>query len=196
MSLPRNPKIEIEKTRTLFTGRIFDLVQESVRLPSGKRQDLVVVDHPGAVAIAALDARGEMLLVRQYRHATGDWLIEIPAGRLEKNETTPGAAERELEEETGYRAHEWRRLCEFYTAPGFCSERMTVFLARTLELARDRRPADDDEEIELLRAAPREVLSGSLRTSAGVVPIADAKTLLAAALVCELTELDRARPSS
>jgi ADP-ribose pyrophosphatase len=190
MSLQRHSQIEILGSRRIFAGRVLDLLEESLRLPSGRRQDLVVVDHPGAVAIAALDARGDMLLVRQYRHAVGDWLIEIPAGRLEEGETPLAAAQRELEEETGHRAARWSLLREFYPAPGFCSEHMIVFLARDLEsVVRDRRPADQDEEIEELRAPPRQVLSGELPLGGTIVRVADAKTLLAAALVLDFDEV-------
>jgi ADP-ribose pyrophosphatase len=197
MSLQRHPAVEILGSHTIFSGRIFDVVEESLRLPSGLQQKLVVVDHPGAVAIAALDARGELLLVRQYRHAVGDWLVEIPAGRLEKGESPLEAARRELEEETRHRASEWHLLREFYPAPGFCSERMIVFLARGLEeISEGARPADADEELEVVRASPRQVFSGELSIGGARVRVADAKTLVAAALLFDLTELDRDRPGS
>lgn len=192
MTLKRHPQVEILSSHTIFQGRIFDLVQESLRLPSGVRQDLAVVDHPGAVAIAALDREGQMLLVRQYRHAVGDWLIEIPAGRLERGESPLSAAQRELEEETGHRAAQWTLLREFFPAPGFCSERMIVFQATGLEeLADGGRPADADEEIEVLRAPPELVLSGEIRIDGARLPVVDAKTLVAAALVRSLKEPDR-----
>lgn len=192
MTLERHPAVEILSSRILFEGRIFDLVEESLRLPSGLRQDLLVVDHPGAVAIAALDQRGEMLLVRQYRHAVGDWLIEIPAGRLERGETPLSAAQRELEEETGRRAKRWTLLREFFPAPGFCSERMIVFLASELDVVTDGvRPADHDEELEVLSAPPALVLGGEITVGGNVLRVSDAKTLVAAALVCQLNEPKR-----
>jgi ADP-ribose pyrophosphatase len=188
MTLKRHPAVEILSSRTLFEGRIFDLVEESLKLPSGLRQDLAIVDHPGAVAIAALDRRGEMLLVRQYRHAVGDWLVEIPAGRLERGETPLSAAQRELEEETGRRAARWTLLREFFPAPGFCSERIVIFLASELEVVTDgSRPADHDEELELLSAPPALVLGGEIVAGGNVLRVADAKTLVAAALVCPLS---------
>lgn len=161
----------IERTETLLSGRVFDVVRTQLTLPSGVAQDLLVVEHPGAVAIAALDERGELLLVRQYRHAARDWLLEIPAGRLERGETPLAAAQRELAEETGHRARRWRELATFLPAPGFCSERIHLFEARELEPG----PAqpDADEELELTSLAPERVLELAC----------DGKTLLAAALL-------------
>ena len=90
-----------QRSQVLLRGRVFDVVATQLTLPSGVRQDLWVVEHPGAVAISAIDERGELLLVRQYRHAARDLLLEIPAGRLEPGETPLEAARRELREETG-----------------------------------------------------------------------------------------------
>ena len=161
--------------RTAFHGRIFDVVLERVRLPSGLEQELAIVEHPGAVAIAAQFDDGDLLLVKQYRHAVREWMLEIPAGRLERNEDPLAAARRELEEETGYRARSWRELLRFYPAPGFCSERMVLFVARDLELVEHgRRPHDADEEIEVVRLPLRDVL----RRASG-----DAKTWIAASLL-------------
>lgn len=164
--------IEILASEKIHAGRVFDLVRESIRLPSGLRQDITWVDHPGAVSVAALDDRGRMLLVRQYRHAVGDWLIEIPAGRVERGEDRQAAARRELEEETRHRANRWELLCEFFAAPGFCSELMSVYAARDLTpVGADARACDADEELEVLWMTPEEVLASK---------ICDAKTMIAA----------------
>ncbi len=162
-------------SEVLLRGPIFDVVAEHLRLPSGREQNLHVVRHPGAVAIAPLLGSGELLLVRQYRHAAEDWLLEIPAGRLEENEDPLAAAVRELEEETGHRAKNWEVLLRFLPAPGFSSELMTLFLARDAEPVAVPRAPDPDEEFELLRRRPEEILSGG--------EVHDAKTLLAAAWV-------------
>ena len=172
----RHADIEILQSQRLHRGLVFDLIRESIRLPSGLRQELDVVDHPGAVYVAPVLPSGELLLVRQYRHAAGDWLVEIPAGRLEGDDTDRlAAAQRELEEETGHRAGSWEARLEFFPAPGFCSERMTLFVARELEaIPGGGRECDADEELDLVRLSPAEVLAGRG---------ADAKTLLAAALL-------------
>ncbi len=132
----RHREIELVQSRTIHSGRAFEVLQETVRLPSGKQLGALVVDQPmGAVAVAARFANGELLLVRQYRHAVGDWLLEIPAGRLDPGETPLEAARRELEEETGYRARRWTQLVELVLAPALCTERMTLFLADQLDPA-------------------------------------------------------------
>lgn len=157
-------------------GRIFDVVRQHLRLPSGLEQKVEVVVHSGAVGIAALDSTGQLLLVRQYRPPAGQWLLEIPAGRVEVGEDRLAAAQRELEEETGWRARRWQLLREFYPAPGFCSELLSLYLAEDLFHAGDERRAhDEDEEFELERARPEELLSGAC----------DAKTLIAAALILD-----------
>lgn len=174
MPLPRDPRIEVLASESVFRGRIFELVHESIRLPSGLLQELAVVVHPGAVAIAAERASGELVLVRQYRHALGRWMLELPAGRREPGEEPLATARRELEEETGLVAAEWSLLQEFVPAPGFCSERIWVFLARGLTPAPARRAHDADEEIELEEHTPEALLGGITD---------DGKTLLAAALL-------------
>jgi len=173
----RHPSVAVLSSELLQHGNIFDVLEESVRLPSGLEQHLLLVDHPGAVCIAPILSDGDLLLVRQYRHAIGDWMIEIPAGRLERNEDPLTAAKRELEEETGHRARKWNELRAFHPAPGFSSERIHLFEARELEpIPGGGRECDPDEELELLRMSPREILAGTMT---------DAKTLLAAALVME-----------
>ncbi len=167
-----NASVQLNDEEQLFEGRFFDLYRQAVTLPSGLQQDWQFVTHPGASAIAALDDRGRMLLVRQFRLPIGDWLVELPAGRLEAGEAPLIAAQREFEEETGYRAGSWEPFFEVIPAPGFCSEVIHVFLAKELEVVPDGGIAcDDDEELELLWLRPEQVLELS--------PV-DAKTQLAA----------------
>ena len=171
--MERHPDVELVASELVHPGRIFDVRRETVRLPSGLEQTLDAIDHPGAVAIAARNDRGELLVVRQYRHATGAWLTEIPAGRLEPNESPLAAAQRELEEETGYRAADWRLARTFFVAPGFCSERIWLFTATGCELVPGGGLSpDEDEELSCSWIAPRDLL-----TDEGP---GDAKTLLAA----------------
>jgi ADP-ribose pyrophosphatase len=168
-----NRAVERLASEVLLRGPVFEVVGERVRLPSGREQRVQIVRHPGAVAIAPLLPSGELLLVRQYRAAVEEWLIEVPAGRLEPDEDPRAGAERELEEETGQRARRWDVLLCFVPAPGFCSERVTLFLARDLEPVASPRAADPDEELELVRRRPDAILAGG--------EVHDAKTLLAAA---------------
>ncbi len=175
MKPKRHPDIHCLSSETLHEGPIFNIVREKLRLPSGLEQDLCIVEHGGAVAIAARCEGGELLLVRQYRHAVHDWLVEIPAGRLEADEDPLAAAKRELEEETGYRANQWQALPGFFPAPGFCSERMHLFLATDLHAVEGGGAQQDaDEEFEYLRMHPRDLLNGGSE---------DAKTLIAAAVL-------------
>jgi len=182
VGLRRHARVELLSTRVVHAGRIFDVLREHLRLPSGLEQEIEVVVHSGAVAIAALDDQGRLALVRQYRHPAGDWLVEIPAGRVEEGEDRLAAAKRELEEETGLRAQRWSLLREFFAAPGFCSELLSLYLAEGLERARtDRLAHDQDEELEASFAPLAEVLRDAR----------DAKTLIAAALLSA-----RGRPGS
>ncbi len=175
MPLQRHPDIELTSSKLIHAGRIYDVRHETLRLPSGLVQHMDVIDHPGAVAVVAVNDAGEMLLVRQYRHALGAWLLELPAGRLEADEDPLEAAKRELEEETGYAASSWELLKEVIPAPGFCSEVIYIFLAQGLRSVEGGGlAADDDEEIEVAWSTFEAVLSGELR---------DAKTLLGAALL-------------
>lgn len=169
---PSEPRVVA--SHELCRTRIFSVHAETVLLASGKRQELSIVRHGGAVAVAAVDDAGRMLLVRQYRHAAGAVLDEVVAGRLEVGENPLDAARRELEEEGGVRASRWQELSRFFPAPGFCSEHMVLFLATGLTPAGpERRAMDPDEEIEVLWRTPAEVLATAR----------DAKTLAAAALV-------------
>ena len=125
----------------------FETVLASERIYEGR---LIIVEHPGAVAIIALDEAERVLLVKQYRHAVRAVTLEIPAGTLEPDEDPLEAAQRELREETGYRAGQLERLGGIYTAPGFSTEYIHFFLAT--QLTADRLTMDEDEVIDLLRS--------------------------------------------
>ncbi|MCE9596035.1 MAG: NUDIX hydrolase [Planctomycetes bacterium] len=171
----RHPDVRLQSSELVYSARVFDVRREQLTLPSGLKQDLTIIDHPGAVAIAAQLDDGRLVLVRQYRHAVGDWLVELPAGRIERDEDPLVAAQRELEEETGYRSEHWSKLAEFFAAPGFCSELMTVFHARDVtRVTGAKRAQDPDEELEIVRCSPSELLE---------TPPRDAKTWLAAQLL-------------
>jgi ADP-ribose pyrophosphatase len=166
-------------SRVLHRGRYLTFRIDTIERPDGSRADRDICGHPGAVAIIALDAADRVLLVRQFRLAAGGSLLEVPAGTLEVDpaggvEDPALAARRELEEETGHRAAEWRHIGSFWTAPGFATEEMHLFLARGLELVSESLGEDDDERLELERIPFREAVG---LAEAG--RIRDAKSLVA-----------------
>lgn len=142
-------KTRVEREKEIFRGRVFRLVLRDLRFPDGRRARYSIVDHPGAVAIVPLLDNGDVILLRQYRPSIGQAIYEIPAGTLERGERPLQTARREIREETGYRARRWTRLGTFYTAPGFCTERLHVFLAQ--DLVPDPIPRDADELLRPVR---------------------------------------------
>jgi ADP-ribose pyrophosphatase len=132
-------------TRRPWTGRRIGIRIDEVERSDGHRTTREIVEHPGAVAIVAWD--GERLaMVRQWRHATGRVLLEIPAGTLEPDEPPAETARRELAEEVGLAAASWAEGPSFFTAPGFCTELMHLFLAT--DLSEEHADGDEDEQIE------------------------------------------------
>lgn len=144
---------------------------ETVTLPDGRRLELEVVRHPGGAAVVALDAHDAICLLRQYRHAGGGWLWELPAGKLESGEAALTTAQRELEEEAGLRATHWQTLADVLTTPGFCDETIHLFLARDLHTVPMRH--QEHECIEVHWFAFDAALAMARRGE-----IRDAKTLL------------------
>jgi 8-oxo-dGTP pyrophosphatase MutT (NUDIX family) len=120
------------KTRTVFEGQVVRLGIESLTLPNGEPLELEIVRHPGGAAVVALDEDRRVCLLRQYRHAAGGWLWELPAGKLEKEEEPQATAARELAEEAGLRAGQWHRLGTVLTTPGFCDESIHLYLVEQL----------------------------------------------------------------
>jgi ADP-ribose pyrophosphatase len=145
---------------------------ERVELPNGTLLELDIVRHPGAAAVVPFVSEHDVLLIRQYRHAAGGMILEVPAGKLDPGETPESCAARELAEEAGQRPGRLVRTGAIWTTPGFTDERITLFAA--FELSEVPRNPDDDELIEVLRmplaAALRLVWSGEL---------SDAKSALA-----------------
>jgi ADP-ribose pyrophosphatase len=126
--------------RKIYDGRIFSIVAERVTLPNGHQLDVEVVRHPGSVVILPMTDDGSVLLVRQYRHAVGRALWELPAGSLKKNEDPEQAAIRECHEEVGLIPQRVERLGSFFPTPGYCDEEMIFYKATRL-----RKPGPDDE---------------------------------------------------
>jgi ADP-ribose pyrophosphatase len=133
-----------DASRIAYDGKLFDVTVE--RWGDHERE---VVEHPGAVAIVAVDRDGMVTLVQQRREAVRAVLVELPAGTLEQGETPLECAQRELAEETGLTGGTWREAAAFYTTPGFCRERMHLFFAHDLE--RGSASPANDEELEVIR---------------------------------------------
>jgi ADP-ribose pyrophosphatase len=164
----------------LVRGRLVTVRTDKVRMPDDELAERDVVIHPGAVAVLALDDAQNVLLIRQYRHPVGRLLWEIPAGLRDVSGEQPWAtARRELLEEAGYRARDWRVLADYYTSPGFSTERLRVFLARDLELVpeAERDFVPEAEETQLLSAwlpldeAVRKVFAGDLHNGVAALAI-------------------------
>lgn len=156
-------------SRQVFAGALIRVRVDRVRLGSGREATREVVEHPGAVGILAWD--GERLpLVRQWRHPVGRPLLEIPAGTLDPGEEPLTTARRELAEECGLAADGWEEGPAFYTAPGFCTERLTLFLATRLRPAAVATP--EDEELEVSWVTLPDALE-----ALDAAEIADAKTV-------------------
>ncbi|MEA5038391.1 MAG: NUDIX hydrolase [Clostridiaceae bacterium] len=168
--------------RTVFHGKLIAIVHDTVELENGRRTLREVVQHPGAVAILALDG-DRIVLVRQYRYAIGRELLEIPAGKLEKDEQPLAAAVRELSEETGGFCTSLTPLGEYFGSPGVLGERISLFFGR-LSSTGDQHP-DEDEFLSVVRLTPEE-----LRQRVAGGEITDGKTLAALTLAREKGFLD------
>jgi len=131
----------------LFRGRIVSVTVEAVRLPNGHRAELEIVRHPGGAAAVALDTHGRVCLLRQFRYAAGGWLWELPAGKIEPGEPAFSTAKRELGEEAGATAGEWRDLGRLHSSPGVFTEVIHLFLARQLRHMGHEHDADEVIEV-------------------------------------------------
>lgn len=156
--------------RHIYKGRVIDVGTEEVTLPSGLRVTLDVIRHPGAALVVPLDG-DRVILIRQWRHCAGGWLWECPAGTLNPGETPEQCARREVVEEAGVEAGRFDHAGFIFTAPGFCDEKIHIFIARDLRPVPTHR--DEDEVITEVRAvAWEECLAMVARNE-----IQDAKTL-------------------
>jgi len=117
---------------SIYTGDVVDLGLEKVTLPNRQTIQLEVIRHPGGSAVVALDKDNRVCLLRQYRHAAGGWLWELPAGKIDAPESPQHTAQRELQEEAGLIAEQWEMLGSFLSTPGFCDERIYLYRARNL----------------------------------------------------------------
>jgi ADP-ribose pyrophosphatase len=185
---------DLIESRVLHRGRYLTFRVDTIRRPDGTVATRDVCGHPGAVAILPLGADGRLLLVRQWRHPADTALLEIPAGTLDVVDEATGAVEdpglaarRELEEETGMRAGSWRHLTSFWTAPGFATELMHLYLATDLSPAHhdDRLGPDEDERLQLEQVPWQEAVAMAERGD-----IRDAKSLVGLFWLARLKERD------
>ncbi|MDD2694849.1 MAG: NUDIX hydrolase [Anaerolineales bacterium] len=161
---------ETLRSEVIHQGRAFSVRQDEIRLPNGLTTQLDIVVHSGAAALLPIDAEGMIWFIRQYRHAAGGVLLELPAGTLEAGEDPEVCARREVREEIGMAAGRLEKLGEFYMAPGYSTEYLYVYLAS--ELSKDPLPGDDDELIVVERIPAPQAYA-----MAAAGEIRDAKTL-------------------
>ncbi len=161
---------QIVSSKEVFRGRIFDVTIDTIR-EGDKTYQREVVHHPGSAVIIPIFDDGTIALVRQYRHPAVRYLLEAPAGTLKREEVPEEGAARELEEELGFVAGRLEKLSEFFVSPGFCEEKMWVYLAT--ELTETKQQLEDDEVLEVVRIRFSQALS--MITSG---EIEDAKTII------------------
>ena len=154
-------KAEVLRSEEVYKGKVFSVTHDEVNEPGGVHAERDVVRHNGSVVVLAIDTATNpqdpgILLIRQYRHAAGKFLLELPAGRIEPGEKLIPAAKRELIEETGFRAKRWSKHVTYYASPGFVSEAMNILFAE--ELTGGQATPEEDERIEILMTPLSEVL--------------------------------------
>jgi ADP-ribose pyrophosphatase len=155
----------------VFHGRLLDVRRDTIALPDGNPATREYIVHPGAVMVVPLLDDGRLLMERQYRYPVGQVLLEFPAGKLDPGESVQTCAQRELAEETGYRAREWARACVIYNAPAYADERIEIWFARGLEAGESSLDAGEFLEVLTLDEA-------ELEAAAGRGEVTDAKTLI------------------
>ena len=169
----RAGKAKVLSSEVLFQGRVFSLRREKIAEPSGLVATREIVFHPGSVVVLPVLSDGRIVLIRQYRHAAGQYLWELVAGHKEPDEDPIKGAHRELAEETGYTAKRIKKLFEIFPSPGLLGERMDIFVAEGLTKGKAR-PEDDEkitQRIFTLREANDWIRSGKIRDSKTIAGI-------------------------
>jgi ADP-ribose pyrophosphatase len=172
----KSSKARVLSSRVTYRGPVFSVTTDQVLEPGGVRARRDVVRHSGSIVVLAVDgtaSKPQVLLEWQYRHAAGSMMWELPAGRIDGGERELAAAKRELLEETGYSARQWKKILHFYVSPGFLDETMSIYLARGLK-AGIAQP-EEDEKIQIrffpLPAALRMVSKGVIRDAKSIAGI-------------------------
>ena len=174
---------ETLSTRIIYEGRVLTLRVDTVRTIDGRKSTREVVQHAPCIVVIPVDAEGNILLIKQYRQATGKDLLEIPAGGIDEGEDIEAAVVREMREETGYRPRKVKRLGGFYTTPGFCDEYLYLYLAE--DLVHDPLSAEDTPGIEVVPVPVKE--AAGLVTSDAVE---DSKTIAGVLFYLEYLKKD------
>ena len=156
MASGREPP-QLLKQRLVYQGRKFNFEVSSLRLPNKSEGEWECIRHPGGALAVPVTPEGKLVLVRQYRFALQGRLLEFPAGTVEHHEDPQETIKREIEEETGYRAHKWQKLGEFAVAPGYSDELIYAFLAQDLEKLEAPPSKDADEDIETVLMTPEQL---------------------------------------
>jgi len=173
-------KAKLVSSKLAFKGKVFNVFTETILEPGGHKATRDIIRHNGSVVILAVDdsinpSDPDVILERQYRHAAGQYLIELPAGTRNPNEPPLAAAKREMIEETGYRARRWTMLVKYFASPGFLGEWMQIYLAQ--DIRQGKAALEDDEHLEVFRLPLSKVME---MVAAG--EIHDGKTLIALSL--------------
>jgi ADP-ribose pyrophosphatase len=157
--------------RNIYTGKVVTLNIDTVRLPNGVTVDLETIRHPGAAAVVPIKNDETVVLIRQFRHAAGGFIYEIPAGKLSPGEDPLNCAARELEEEVGYRASTFELLSSIFTAPGFADE--VIHIYKATGLTKGRQHLDRDEVLEIVEMPLGEAIAriqdGTIRDGKSIV---------------------------
>lgn len=182
MSIGNEPP-QLIKHRLSYSGRKFGFDVNLLRLPNGVEGEWECIRHPGGALCIPVTNNGKIILLRQYRFAVESRILEFPAGTLEHDEAPETTVKREIEEETGYRAHSWQKLGQFALAPGYSDEIIYAFLATNLEKLPNPPAQDNDEDIELVFMSPQElekaILSGLMVDAKSIASFFLARPFLA-----------------
>jgi ADP-ribose pyrophosphatase len=173
----RKPRVKVVSSRMVFRGPVFYVTSDVVIEPGGVKARRDTIHHQGSVVVLALDEskpKPRVLLARQFRYPVGDYIWELPAGRIDHGESALAAAKRELTEETGYTARRWKRALFYYSSPGFLDETMAIYIARDLRPG-EAQPEEDERIsirffplVDLVLSAEKGILRDG-KTIAGVL---------------------------
>ena len=147
-----NPKVL--RSEKKYAGKVFDLIVDEIEYPSGNKSIREVASHPGGAVVVPLLPGNEIVLVRQFRYPIQQFVYELPAGKLNPGEDPAVCARRELEEETGYTAGHWKVLTAIYTSPGFCNERLHLYLATDLRKSEGGQQLEEGEASLTVESIP------------------------------------------